>query len=324
MTMSDAFTPYERGLKEFQQKLGKQHARLLDFLNYDHQLCTNIRQARDDGDTPTLSAERSRIVKQLNTLALETMGVSFNEMCGLGRHEPVLTIPIVELSPWVMLFFNLVAVIILALILGPLVSVSLPCVSPLASAPSLAVILLVLFNLFWRYLNPVIKVSGGTVKVAWVAFPIKVLASLSDALHPWIISNPVLWVLAIVLFLAAGLVGVGPFSLFPVQESTPIIQDFLVHYADSQTETFAAGDLVEIPAYTQALVEAVVSGQADVSCTWSAVKGTQLPQKRCATIYSPPFEGNQDALSVLAQSPCKTWQAFAGLHINVVQVQPQP
>jgi len=91
--MIDAFTPYERGLEGFQQKLDKQHARLPEFLNYAHQLRTNIRQARQDGDTPSLIADRNRIVKQLNTLALETMGVSFNELCELGRDESMLTIP---------------------------------------------------------------------------------------------------------------------------------------------------------------------------------------------------------------------------------------
>jgi hypothetical protein len=168
----------------------------------------------------------------------------------------------------------------------------------------------------------VIKASGGTVKVVWGAFPIQVFAALSDALHPWILSDLALGGLAIVLSLAVGLVGLSRFSPLRIQEPPPIIQHFLVHYHDSHTETFAAGDLVEIPAYTQALVEAVVSGQADVLCTWAVVKGGQAPAKGCTTLYSPPLEGNRDALSVLAQSPCKTRQAFAGLHINVVQAEP--
>jgi len=322
MTVSDAFTPYEEGLEEFQQKLGRQHERLLEFLNYDNQLRMNIQQTRDDGDTPTLSAERNRIVRQLNTLALGTVGISFNEMSGLGRRGLVITIPTVKLPPRVMLFFNVVVVIILTLMLRRLVSASLPCASPLARAPSLAVILLMLFHLSWRHLNPVIKASGGTVKLVWGAFPIQVFAALSDALHPWILSDLALWGVAIVLSLAVGLVGLSHFSPFRIQEPPPIIQHFLVHYPDGRTGTFAAGDLVEIPAYTQALVEAVVSGQADVLCTWAVVKGRQIPAKGCATLYSPPLEGSRDTLSVLAQSPCKTWQAFAGLHIDSVQVEP--
>ncbi len=230
--------------------------------------------------------------------------------------------PIVKLPPLVTLLFNLVVVVVLARILAPPVSVSLPCVSPLASASSLAVILLLLFQSVWRYLGPAIREVSDSVEVGPLTVPISVLTALADALHLWILSDLALWVLAIVLSLAVGLVGLSPFSPFPIHESPPIIQNFLVHYADNHTETFAAGDLVEIPAYTQALVKAVVSGQADVLCTWPVVKGTQLPAEGCATLYSPPLEGNRDALSVLAQSPCKTWQAFAGLHIKVVQVEP--
>ncbi len=325
MTMSDAFTPYERGLQEFQQKLGEQHERLLDFLNYDHQLRTNIRQARDDGDTPTLSAERNRIVRQLNALALKTVlktvGISFNEMCGLGRHEPVLTMPIVKLSPLVMLFFNLVVVTILAPILGPLVSASLPCVSPLASAPSLAVILLLLFHLVWRYLNPVIKASGGTVEMVWIAVPIQVLASLADALHPWILSDVASWVLAIVLSLATVILGISPLSPFPPpSEETPIVQSFSVQYLEraAMTISFEPGDVVEINAGELVLVQAETLGQDGTLCTWSAANGSLRPAEGCATLYSAPFSGTHDILDILAQSPCKTQSASASLHITVV------
>lgn len=321
MTMSDAFTRYERGLKEFQQKLGEQHQRLLDFLNYDHQLRTNIRQARHDGETPSLSAERNRIVRQLNALALETVGISFNEMCGLGRHEPVLTMPIVKLSPPVTLFFNLVVVIILALILRPLVSAWLPCISPLASAPSLAIILLVLFNLIWRHLNPVIKASGGTVEMVWIAVPIQVLASLADALHPWTLSDVALWVLAIVLSLAAVILGISPLSPFPPPcEETPIVQRFSVQYLerDEMTISFKPGDVVEINAGELVLVQAETLGQDGAVCTWSAANGSLQPAEGCATLYSAPFSGTHDILDVLAQSPCKTQSASASLHITVV------
>ncbi len=422
--MADIFTPYETGLTRLVERLGSDHPRYADALTLQSRLLENTGQARQYGDTEIHRAERARIVDALNRLALETVRVSFNELCGLAWEESVLTTPDVvdpglhaiwqqrlrdladhiaqdlaqlkenedalryeddlsrraryrreikrqresaaryqreydELRTWVigeppaalqgvttqlqymdakldtlrktpivkpplsaMLLFNLVVVIVLALILAPPVSVSLPCVSPLASAPSLAVILLLLFQLAWRYLGPAIREVSGSVEVGPIAVPIILLTSLADALHLWILSDLALWVLAIVLSLAVGLIGPSPFSPFPIHESPPIIQNFLVHYADSHTETFAAGDLIELPADTQTLVEAVVSDQADVLCDWFAVKGTQIPAKGCATIYSPPFEVNRDALSVLAQSRCKTWQAFAGLHIKVEQVEP--
>jgi hypothetical protein len=322
MTMNDAFTPYERGLREFQQRLGEQHERLLDFLNYEHQLCTNIQQARDDGETPILSADRNRIVRQLNTLALETVGISFNEMCGLGRREPVITIPIVELPTLVVLFFNLVAVIIIAFILSPSVSVSLPCVSPLASASSLAVIVLMLFHLSWRYLNPVIKATSGEIKVALLAAPIELLTKLADALHPYPSRLPdaVLWTLAVALSLATVILGLSPLSPFPPTEAPPIVRSFSVQFLerDKMTIYIKPGELFELVPSEQVLVQAETFGEAVPLCTWSAANGGLQPAAGCATLYSAPFHETYDVLDFRAQSPCRTQNACASLNIRVM------
>lgn len=211
---------------------------------------------------------------------------------------------------------------VIVLVFLPRSSVSLPWVSPQASVVSLAVILLLLFHLIWHLLAPVIREFSDSIEVGPVAFPIRVLVSLLDALHLWIRPDWVSWVLSIILFAAAVVLGLSPVSPFRIEETPPIIQKFCVYHADGSTETFAVGDFVKVRAYTQVLVEAEVSDQAEVSCMWFAVKGMQLPARGCATLYSPPLEGNRDALSVLAESPGKTWQTFAGLHINIVQVQP--
>jgi len=321
--MTDIFTSYETGLTQLLERLGQDHARYAEALVYQQRLQDNIDQARLYGDTPACSAERAQVVDNLNRLALKTVEVSFNEICGRGRHELVLTMPIVRLPLPVLLFFNLVVVIILSLVLRPLVLDLFPCVPVLASAPSLAIILLTLCHLVWRYLNPVFKVSGGTVDVALVAVPIRVIASLADALHPYpqILSDTALWISAVVISLAAGILGLSPLSPFCVQEATPIIQNFLVH-RDGLTGTYDAGDVFEIPAYTHALVEAVAAGETDVPCTWSVAQGMQSPAKGCAIVYYPPIEGDRDALSVLVQSPCRSRQTFAGLHVHILQDQP--
>ena len=320
--MSDAFTLYEKGLREFQQRLGKQHERLLDFFNYEHQLCTNIQRARDDGETPILSADRSRIVRQLNALAVETVGVSFNEMCGLGRHEPVLTRPMVSPPPLAVLFLNLVSVIILAFILRPLVSVSLPCVSLLAGTLSLAVTLLVVLHLVWRYLNPVIKATSGEIRVASLAAPIELLTKLADALHPYpsILSDAVLWTLAVVLSLTTVILGLSPLSPFSPTEEPPIVQSFSVQFLerDKMTIYIKPSELFELVSSEQVLVQAETFGEAVPLCTWSAANGGLQPAAECATLYSAPFHETYDVLDLRAQSPCRTQNACASLNIRVV------
>ena len=96
MIMSDAFTPYERGLKAFQQKLGESHERLLDFLNYDHQLHANIRQAQDDGDTPILSADRNRIARQSTYVTFEALDAPWKH---LTQPRPDGTYPLPDPEP---------------------------------------------------------------------------------------------------------------------------------------------------------------------------------------------------------------------------------
>jgi hypothetical protein len=320
--MSDAFTLYEKGLKEFQQRLGEQHERLLDFLNYEQQLCANIQQARDDGDTPMLSADRNRIVRQLNALMLETVGVSFNEMCGLGHREPVLTMPMISPPPLAVLFLNLVSAITLAFILRPLVSVSLPCVSLLASTPSLAVTLLVILHLIWRYLNPVIKATSGEIRVALLAAPIELLTKLADALHPYpsILPDAVLWTLAVALSLTTVILGLSPLSPFPPTEEPPIVQSFSVQFLerDKMTIYIKPSDLFELVPSEQVLVQAETFGEAVPLCTWSAANGGLQPAAGCATLYSAPFHETYDVLDLRAQSPCRTQNACASLNIKVV------
>lgn len=211
--MTDAFAPYETGLTRLLERLGSDHPRCAEALTLQSRLLENVAQARLHGDTEARRAERAQIVGVLNQLALEAVGVSFNELGGIEKNS------------------------------------KLP--------------------LFVRLLSGLVLILAVVI-----------------ALFLWIPETP------------------------------PIVQEFLVHYADGLTETFAVGDLVDISPYTQVLVEAVVD-QAYVSCTWSAVKGTQLPAKGCATQYSPPLEGDQDALSVLVQPPFRKWQTFAGLHIKV-------
>jgi hypothetical protein len=90
--MSDPFTSYETGLKRLLERLGSDHPRYADALVYQQRLQENIAQARGYGDTETRRAERAQIVDGLNRLALEAVNTSFNELCGLGQDEPVLTV----------------------------------------------------------------------------------------------------------------------------------------------------------------------------------------------------------------------------------------
>jgi hypothetical protein len=246
----------------------------------------------------------------------------------LAQDETVLVVPaakapIVKLPPLAMLLLNLVIVAVLALNLGSLVSASLPCVSPLISAPSLAVILLLLFHLVWYYLGPAIRETSDDIEVGPVAVPIKVLASLFDALHPWILSDRAPWVMAVVLSLAAGILGLSLSPLSPLRpppEDTPVTQSFSVEYLErgGTTVSLKPSDVVEVSAGEQVLVQAETLGQDGILCTWSAASGNLQSAQGCATLYNAPFYETYDVLTIRAQSPCKTQNAYASFTVKVV------
>jgi formylglycine-generating enzyme required for sulfatase activity len=85
--MSDAFTLYETGLAYFLERLGQDHPRYTEALTLEAQLRENVGVARLDGDTEIRRADRSRILRELNRLALETVRISFNTLCGLPDFE---------------------------------------------------------------------------------------------------------------------------------------------------------------------------------------------------------------------------------------------
>jgi len=77
----DAYTPLEKGVQYLLENVPKDHPRYNDILVYEHRLRETIQQSRLYGDTDEYRADRARIISQLNMLALDIMGLSFNDLC---------------------------------------------------------------------------------------------------------------------------------------------------------------------------------------------------------------------------------------------------
>ena len=84
-SLGDGRLDYERGLRALEQHVqpdgGPDWA---DFSLHKEQLMSNLRDERRYGSTETTRAARSRIVDQLNPLALRLARLSFTDLC-LGR-----------------------------------------------------------------------------------------------------------------------------------------------------------------------------------------------------------------------------------------------
>jgi tetratricopeptide (TPR) repeat protein/GTPase SAR1 family protein len=80
-TPPDPYTPYENSIATLLQRMDREHPRYNEALVYEHRLRENIAHARLDGDNETRRSERFKILRQLNTLAYETLNTSFNALC---------------------------------------------------------------------------------------------------------------------------------------------------------------------------------------------------------------------------------------------------
>jgi hypothetical protein len=90
--MPDHFAAYQTGVQRLLEQLGVDDPRHLEALALQTRLVENLASARQHGDTETGRAERSHILHALNELAMQTVRVSFNELCDL--------LPIPEPPPW--------------------------------------------------------------------------------------------------------------------------------------------------------------------------------------------------------------------------------
>lgn len=79
----DTYAPYEQGLRELLHQLGTNHDRFAEALIFEQRLHENIERSRMFGGSLHLQTERAEILDQLNRLALDALGRSFVELCGL-------------------------------------------------------------------------------------------------------------------------------------------------------------------------------------------------------------------------------------------------
>ncbi len=77
----DEFSPLETGTERLLARLGREHPRYQEACVYQERLIENVSRARLYGDSETSRAERNEIVGRLNSLALDTLGMPFRQVC---------------------------------------------------------------------------------------------------------------------------------------------------------------------------------------------------------------------------------------------------
>lgn len=73
---------YQLGVHHLLERLGQGHPRHIEMLTLQTRLHENMTACGRYGDTELRRAERAQIIEALNELSLQTVNISFNELCG--------------------------------------------------------------------------------------------------------------------------------------------------------------------------------------------------------------------------------------------------
>lgn len=222
----------------------------------------------------------------------------------------------------VVVLLNIIIVIVLAAAVTPQISIpGTRCIQPEVATWSLAIILVLLFHLTWRFLHQPLSSLIESLKIQGIQFAAKALIQVLDALHPWQLSNRALILCTVIPSLVIGVAGSSPLSPFYRPEGTPLITGFAVKYADGTPISLKQRNNIEVRRGTPVLVEAALD-RSDLACTWAALNGTVQLVQDCSILYSVPLGERYDTLTVNVQSACKTQQTYDGLQISITPTNP--
>lgn len=83
---SDAFSPYEHGIRYLLNQIPQGHPRYREVSLYQQRFGENLSLMRRFGDTEVRRAERARIIEQLNEVSLSVMHMPFERLCSHVAH----------------------------------------------------------------------------------------------------------------------------------------------------------------------------------------------------------------------------------------------
>jgi len=225
---------------------------------------------------------------------------------------------------WFVLFIN--AVIIGGSAYSLRDKVIFPCVTPpFASWLSLVLFFVTLIHFAWRYIyKNVPRPSRGehlvNFSIGGVAFQFdrNIIIALLNETQPWKLSSHLLGISLLIFFLAGLFLNLSPDSPFFKGGGPFVIQSFEVqrlslaspeHLAPDETLTLRAGEKV--------ILEVVLLGDTQVSCTWfTAMKGNNT-KTGCSIAYSAFSAGEPDSLTVFVRPTCGLHQESASLFVAI-------
>lgn len=78
---TDAYSPYEHGVRQLLYRLGNDHPRSQEAHTYRQELSENLALLRRYGDTEARRATRANIIERFNELSCSELGIPFDRLC---------------------------------------------------------------------------------------------------------------------------------------------------------------------------------------------------------------------------------------------------
>jgi hypothetical protein len=215
----------------------------------------------------------------------------------------------------IVLLINLV-IIVLGTVL-PKNSVMLPCVTLQGSALSVVCVSLMVSHIIWRFVYPIMARIEGVVELPVIKIPLSALIAILNIVHPWRLKG-LHFILLVLVLAATAALNLTPYSPFRTPGEPFAIQGFSVLRSTLPSlEHLAPGATLIMNAGEKVILEVVLIGNAQVSCTWSASKDGDDARQGCSIDYTAFSPGDSDILTVFVQPVCELRREPASLFVTV-------
>lgn len=201
-----------------------------------------------------------------------------------------------------------------------------PCVTPpYISSLSAALTLVVFVHFSWRYLRKAIRrTRSGKHTITFTAGGVKfefdrnVIIAFFNEIQPWKLPSSLLGIFLFVSFIAGLFLNISPYSPFRERDQPFSIQGFSVQRSSPLSqEQLAPGETLAMTAGEDVIVEVVLLGDAQVSCSWSILSRGDNAETGCSIAYSALTSGIDDILSVFVQPACGSIKKSGSLFIAI-------
>jgi hypothetical protein len=163
-----------------------------------------------------------------------------------------------------------------------------------------------IIHIFWRLAYGTrSRDPEGMMELPFIRVPLSVLVGFLNAIHPWRVGNGLLLIFFLIILISSWFLNLYPYSPFYARAQPFTIQGFAVQRTQPPVrEEIAPGDALTMVAGESVIVEVMLLGEANVSCTWSILSKPDAVETGCSIDYSALTPGVNDILSVYAQPAC--------------------